>query len=222
MRSIINDNLFRHVSASTDKLNSLCTIIHKLKSEGIYRGEVYLKEQFLGNFKINYNSKTQTSQINIDTSLFDPTYKTPRTQLSLSGPLEVGIDGYVVFHVSGHHNGIYIRIRKVTEKKEEDYFDSRKLGKGDMAVFRVIYPGEYFIQNTTKSQTFQFTVKEEKEGKYPHPSKLQPLTIVLTEKNFESKKAEVYPLQAILIKAETDCLLKLEYQKSNKDRKKVK
>lgn len=222
MRSIINQNLYRHSSSATDGLNNLCTIIHKLKYEGYYRAEIYIRDQYLGSFKINYDSKLELPQVNIDASVFDPIRKKTKDEELSSGMMEVGMEGYLVFHVSDHQEGLYIKLNRLTEKKEEKYFDSRRLGKGDMVVFRVIYPGEYSIEDTVSKQTMQFFIKENKEGKYPHPSKVQPFTITLNAKSFEAKKIEVMPLQAIIIKAETECVLKLELKKEKKNPKKTK
>jgi hypothetical protein len=216
MRSIINNNLFRYNSSSTEGMNNLCTVIHKLKTGGFYRGEVFLNQRYLGSFKINYDAKIETPQLNLDASLFDPTSSANKQRRLTPLTMEVGMEGYIVFHVSGHQKDAYFTLKKLSEKKREDYFDSRKLSNGDMAVFRVIYPGEYLIKNTRGSQVLAVTVREEKEGKYPDPSKIQPLTVTLSEKGFETKKSEIYPLQAIIIKSEIDFSLSLEFQKPKK------
>jgi hypothetical protein len=100
----------------------------------------------------------ETSQVNIDASLFDPTHKASKERSVNDLMLAVGMEGFVVLHVSGHQEGVYLKLSKLEENKAvRAYFDSRKLQTGDMVVFRVIWPGEYTISNTASKQTMAFS-----------------------------------------------------------------
>ena len=224
MKSIIDQNLFRHKNSSSAQLNKLATIVHKLRDKGIYQGDVFLDKTHMGSFRINFQDNLEVSQVDIDASGFDPVYRKMKNLSRLDSDMiyHVGMEGFLVFHVSGHHTNVYMTLKKLGEGRQEDYFDSRRLSGGDMIIFRIIYPGEYRISNEIGKQVIDLTVSEAEKDKYYHPSKLEPLTIHLTEKGFEKKSYSVAPLQAFIITAGTPTALKLESKEQPKLNKKKK
>jgi hypothetical protein len=215
MTSVFNPNLFRHTTVTSDRFNNLCTIIHPLKKEGQYTGEVFIKKQFLGSFQLTLDEKFEPTQADIDISMFDP-LQIRKDKTMPPRQFEITKDGYVVIYVSGHHDGAYVRIMSSDEKGEKEVFDTRKLGKDDIVVFRPFHPGKYKLLNKSDGQETSIIIEEQKES-YANPAKLAPVEIPLTVKGFTSNKSfSVSPFQAIIIKPEIDCSLTLELEKERK------
>lgn len=216
MKPVINTNLFRHTSSGTESLNNLCTIVHQFKVAGIYQGTVFIKEQLLGEFKVKFDPKIEVPQINLDLSAFDPFYSQLAERNDFKFMLEVGMEGYLLFFTSGHHDGMYVKMKQLSENKDVDYYDSRHPVAGDMIMFRTIHPGSYSITDKPGNAQFYFSIPINKEGKYAHPSKLQPLNIVLNVNGFEPAQMEVQPLQAIVITTKINCSLTLKMDEEKK------
>lgn len=220
MKSIINQNLFKHKNSASNSINNLCTVIHKLDEEGVYVGEVFQEKNYLGNFRIAYKKEFENPQVTIDASMFDPVYykMLQKANIPKQKELQVGMEGYVVFYVSGHHDGVYFTLKMIDEKKEKEIFDSRRVGKGDMVVFRLLYPGDYLILDEIKKTSTELTVKKVEDDKYPHPSKIKPKSIEVTAKGFKLNRIEVLPLQAIIFSPESECSLKVESKSIAKEK----
>lgn len=212
MKSVINPDIFRHTAVTTEGFNNLCTIVHPIRSEGQYTGEIFIKKQFAGSFQLTIHEKSESTQTDIDISMFDPlnTRKIkgiPRNQFSMSK------DGYVVIFASGHHEGAYLRIT-IPGEEDREVFDTRKLGKDDLVVFRPFHPGKYKLLNRLDGREAYFVIEEKKERGYVNPAKLEPVTIPLTPRGFEMpKNAMLAPFQAMVIKPDIDCSLLLEMEK---------
>jgi hypothetical protein len=219
MQSVINQNIFKHQGGASSGMNNLVTVIHLLKMEGGFRGEVYFGESRIANFQIKYRKELEANtQIDIDASGFDPIYSRmmKRAVVDRDKVFEVGGDGYVVFHVSGHQGGVHFMLYTINERREEAYFDSRKLGSGDMVVLRPVYPGKYVVQNEAGNELMELEVKKAENGRYYHPSKLEPKQLKLQKGGFETKKVELWPLQALVIVTEVDASIVLKYMENRK------
>ena len=203
MKTVINQHLFRHFETKSAAFNNLCTIIHKLADEGIYVGEVVQDKRLLGSFRLTYDKKSESSQVNIDLSMFDALFRANVPGLPETSDFTVGRDGYVVFHASGHHTGLYVKLTKVSKEKGSPGFDSRKLGKGDLVALRLLQPGSYTITNEPGGQKASLTVLHAENRQYPDPRKLEPARITLSDKGFNPEKVENWPGQALVISIET-------------------
>lgn len=106
-------------------------------------------------------------------------------------------------------------------QKDSEAFDTRKLGKDDLVVFRPFHPGKYKLLNRLAGQETSFAIEEKKDGGYINPAKLEPVTIPLTSKGFEMPKNGIQPFQAIVIKPDIDCSLLLEMEKPRGKKKKT-
>ena len=73
-------------------------------------------------------------------------------------------------------------------------------------------PGRYLLKNLHGKQSTEIIITEKKEGKYPHPSKLEPLNVVLKKEGFELKKSELSPFQALMVNTEVECALSLQIE----------
>jgi len=222
MKSVINPNIFRHTAVASEGFNNLCTIVHPLGKEGQYNGEVFIKKQCVGSFQLIIQEKSDHTQADIDVSLFDPLNISkimgiPRNHFEMSK------GGYVVIYASGHHNGAYVTITRSGEKAESKEFDTRKLGKDDLVVFRPFHPGKYKLTNKLDGKEASFAIEEKKERGYTNPAKLGPVTIPLTLKGFELPgNGTLHPFQAMIIKPDIACSLLMEMEKPKEQKKKAK
>jgi len=213
MKTVINQHLFRHSETKSAAFNNLCTIIHKLADEAVYAGEVVQNKRLLGSFRLTYDRKNELSQVNIDLSAFDALFRANMPDLQKTSDYAVGKDGYVVFHASGHHSGLYVKLTKVSKEKETPSFDSRRLGKGDLVAFRLWQPGSYTIRNEPGNQEASLTVLNAENRQYPDLTKLQPVRVTLSDKRFDPDRIEKWPVQALVISIETPAALTLQSTK---------
>jgi hypothetical protein len=221
MKAVINPNIFRHTAVASEGFNNLCTIIHPFRKEGAYNGEIFLKKQCMGSFQLIIHEKSEITQADIDVSLFDPLNVRKKNGV-LPDQFEMSKEGYVVIYASGHHNGVHVSITGSGAQKDSETFDTRKLGKDDLVVFRPFHPGKYKLLNRLAGQEASFTIEEKKNGGYINPAKLEPVTIPLTAKGFEIPKDGIQPFQAMVIKPDIDCSLVLEMEKPRSKKKKAK
>jgi hypothetical protein len=213
MSTVINQNLFRHHDTRSAAFNNLCTVIHRLAEEGDYLGEVVSGKRLLGTFRLRHARAGGESQVNIDLSWFDEVFAANTPRGGGSREYTVGQDGYVVFHVSGHHTGLYVTLTRIQEKKTAPSFDSRKLGKGDILALRLWNPGAYTVINEPGGQQATITVRGANDGKTYEPSKLQPINVTLTEKGFNPETIDQAAFQALIINLETSAALIVKHEK---------
>jgi hypothetical protein len=224
MKNIINTNAYKHKASASSAINNLCTIIHPLKEEGEYRGEVIVKDRLLGTFDLTYDKKMENSQVDIDVSQFDPitNEKWTRFKSDRHTHFKLGAEGYLVIYASQHHNNVYVRLRPVgDEKKKETPFDTRKLGPDDMVVFRCIWPGSYELQNEGGKQKMLLNITQTKDDKNFHVDKLDAVTVTLGGEGFSSKELECAPLQPIVIKLGTEGAVSFKSLEKREPRKRV-
>jgi hypothetical protein len=62
----------------------------------------------------------------------------------------------------------------------------------------------------------ELEVKKAENGRYYHPSKLEPKQLKLQKGGFETKKVELWPLQALVIVTEVDASIVLKYMENRK------
>ena len=218
MNTVINQHLFRHRETKSTGLNNLCTVIHKLSEEGLYVGEVVQGERLLGTFRLTCDEKNEQSQVNIDLSAFDTLFRANVPDLPTPDHYAVGKSGYVVFHVSGHHNGLYVKLTEVSKEKKKPSFDSRRLDKGDMVGFRLWYAGSYTITNEVGGQKAALTVLSGEGRKLPDLTKVTPVRVSLSEKGFDPAQIEKWPVQALVINVDTGAALSLQGSKAMPDK----
>lgn len=195
----MNQNLLKYREVSTSNLNNLCTIMHKMAAEGSYTGQVFSDGgTLLGTFSLVYDKKNAATQAQVDLSTFDTL-----TQVNLNKPafqsppaFVTGQDGIVIFFISGAHSGLYATLAGSDNKQ---VFDSRKLDKGDAAVFRLISQGNYTVTDTA-GQVLNVTVNAPPvNGKYPALADQQPVMITLDATGFTPGAAAIDPLQVIVV-----------------------
>jgi hypothetical protein len=213
MNTAINQNLFRHRETKSAAFNNLCTIIHKLPGEGIYRGEVVQGKRSQGTFHITCDPTTESSQVNIDLSAFDALFRANVPGLPQTTEFAVGKEGYIVFHATGHHDGLYVKLTKLPKEKQAPVFDSRQLGKGDIVAFRLWHAGPYTITNELGGQKASVAVRDAENGKYPDLTKMDPVRVTLSDKGFDPARIEKWPVQALVVSLETTASLTLRSAK---------
>lgn len=210
MTALFNPNLFKHREAASAGFNNLCTIIHRIREPGEYFGNVVCRDQLLGTFKLTCEKEATATQVDIDVSKFDAVL---RAAAHAGSPcperLSLSPDGHVVFFASGHHNGVYVTLAKAGQREQAVVFDSRKLDAGDLAVFRLFYPGAYRVADRAGAATLHLRVREEEDGRYPQLAKLPPVTVTLSERGFDPPKLEKWPAQALVIRFEKPGALEL-------------
>jgi hypothetical protein len=218
MNTVINPYLFRHRQTKTAAFNNLCTIVHRMIEEGVYAGEVVQGRTVLGTFRLTCDANSPSPQVNIDLSTFDALFRANVPDLPAPGSYTVSKNGYVVFHASGHHDNLYVRLTKVSKEKGEPAFDSRRLEKGEIVAFRLWQPGSYTITNESGGQKAALTVKSSEDRKYPDLGKQQGVQIRLSDKGFDPAKIEKWPAQALVISIETQAALNLQSTESAPER----
>jgi hypothetical protein len=207
MNTVINQYLFRHREVTSAAFNNLCTIIHRVREEGVYAGEVVQLKRQLGTFRVTCDAKHEASQVNIDLSTFDTLFRANVPDLPVPGNYALGKGGYFVLHASGPHDNLYVTLTKLSKDKGGPSFDSRRLQKEDFVAFRLWYPGSYTITNEPGGQKATLIVLGGENHKYPDLTKQAPVQVTLTDKGFEPAKVEKWPAQALIISLETSASL---------------
>jgi hypothetical protein len=206
MNALFNPHLFRHREATTAGFNNLCTVIHRIREPGEYLGSIVYRDQLLGSFKLRCEKEAAATQVDVDVSKFDPLLRTAAGRdLSVPHQFSVSPDGYAVFFASSHHNGVHVTLTS----GQKTVFDSRKLDAGDLAVFRLVYPGTYRLADRTGDATLHLRVREAEDGHYPQLTKLAPVTVTLSDRGFDPAKLEKWPVQALVIRLEKSAVLEL-------------
>lgn len=210
MNTFFNPHLFRHREANSVAFNNLCTIIHMLTEEGVYSGEVVQNGRPMGTFLLTCDRKNAAPQVNIDLSKFDA-FSLPKARASQEASnFTVGQSGYVVFHVSGHHTGLYVQLTKLQKAQGKPSFDSRRLGKGDLVAFRVWQPGSYIVRNEIGGKKADLTVMGVEDQQHPDLTRTEPVSVTLSGKGFNPSRIKSWPAQAVVITLETPAALTLQ------------
>jgi len=214
MKSVFNPALFHHQTVATSALNNLCTVIHKLREEGTYSGEVRRGKHLIGTFGLRFDKKLPPHQVHIDMAQYDPLFSKEGNK-SVERLFEVGGEGYVVFYTSGVHADLRVKLHHREERKVELSYDTSRLTVGDMVALRLGTPGAYRIQHATKKHSMALVVRSATEGKFPNGlGKFLPGRVKLTTKGFEPAQVEHWPLQALIVEIELEgAELQVEYSK---------
>ena len=210
MNPVINQNLFRHQDTASAGINNLCTVIHQLKTEGVFLGEVIHGKRLLGTFQLQYQKSFDESQVNVDLSRFDDLLRANDLENGYGPQLELGQEGYVVFFATGHHDGLYVKLTRIDIEKPVLSFDSRKLTDGDMVVLRLWHPGLYTLTNDLGKQKASLKVVGAVDGKFRNPAKLDPSKATLTERGFEPDYLEKSATQALVVEIKAPASLTLK------------
>ena len=212
MKNVLNPALFTHRAGATDGFNNLFTIIHQLRDEGIYSGEIQRGKYLIGNFTLRFDKKLPTHEVHIDAAEFDPLFNKATYDQSGEGTFEVGGQGYVVLFTSGNHADLRVKLHRRDEKKAELSYDTAQLSAGDMVVFRLGRPGSYRVQHTIEKHAMTLAVRSAKGGKYPAGlGKFPPVKVKFTPRGFDPARVEQWPFQALIIQIEIAGGLRLEF-----------
>ena len=210
MATVINQNLFRHQDTASAGINNLCTVIHQVKTEGVFLGEVVHDKRLLGTFELRYQKSFDESQVNVDLSRFDDLLRANDFDDDYGPKLELGQEGYVVFYATGHHDGLYVKLTRIDVEKPVLTFDSRKLGAGDMVVLRLWHPGQYTLANELGKQKASLKVAGAVDGKFRDPRKLDPAKVTLSDGGFDPNYLEKAATQALIVEIKTAASLTLK------------
>src|SRR6185436_9649057 len=210
MNTVNNQHLFRHRESNSSAFNNLCTLVHKLPEEGTYAGEVVQGKRLLGTFRLRCDAKNELSQVNIDLSTFDALFRANVAGLTASDTYAVGKDGYVVFYASAHHDGLYVKLTKVSKENGGSTFDSRRLDNVDIVTFRLWHAGSYRISNEHGGHEAALSVLNAEDGKFPELAKRGPVRVRLSDKGFDPAKMEIWPTQPLVISVEVPAALRLQ------------
>lgn len=210
MNPVINQNLFRHQDTASAGINNLCTVIHQLKTEGVFLGEVVHDKRLLGTFQLRYQKSFNESQVNVDLSRFDDLLRANDLDDGYGPALELGQEGFVVFFATGHHDGLSVKLTRIDVEKPILTFDSRKLGAGDMVVLRLWHPGQYALANELGKQKASLKVVGAVDGKFKNPAKLDPTKVTLSDGGFEPAYLEKSATQALVVEIKAPASLTLK------------
>ena len=229
MPTLLNTNLFMHREVRTDGFNNLVCIAHPVTVPGIYYGDVYVQRTFLGQFRLRCEADCENRQVNINLSHFDPLFRHLHASLKEGMPEYTLTPGYpLVLHATEHHRGLYVVLEKAREHQDSKYvdrsadpgpaastpvFDSRKLMTGDYVMLRPVATGDFLLRSHTGQQEVRIHVNTADEGRYYHPSKLEPVRLTLSADGFNEKTVSIQPFQLILVAIEVnDAWLELREQ----------
>jgi hypothetical protein len=212
MKNVLNHALFKHQESTSEGFNNLCTIIHQLRDEGTYFGEVQRTKYIVGTFTLRFDKTLTTHQVHIDAAKFDPVFNKNRSAPQAESGFEVGGEGYVLFYTSGAHTDLRIKLHRRTEKNTDEVsYDTAKLASGDMVVFRLLAPGAYRIRQGQTEHAMSVSVRSAEKDNYPGAlGKFPPVNVKLTSRGFEPAKVDYWPLQALIIQLETAGPLSVE------------
>ena len=223
MKNVLNPALFTHREGTTEGFNNLCTIIHQLRDEGIYSGEIQRGKNLIGNFTLCFDKKFPTHEVHIDAAKFDPLFNKESCGQSGEQTFEVGGQGYLVLYTSGSHADLRVKLYRRDEKKVERSYDTANLSTGDMVVFRLARSGSYRVQHTTEKHGMTLAVRSAGERKYPSGlGKFPPINVKLTPRGFDPAQVEQWPFQALIIQIEIPGALRLELRDEKAASKKAK
>ncbi|HEY4327790.1 MAG TPA: hypothetical protein VGN20_27660 [Mucilaginibacter sp.] len=206
MSLLINQNLLKHREVGTANLNNLCTIMHKLPAEGVYYGQVYAGRNPLGSFVLTYDKANPEAQAHIDLSAFDTFIQINlnKKPVDANAPYAVGQDGIVVFFISGAQKNLHATVTHNGKK----VYDTRKLQKGDAAVFRLVNQGNYALTDE-EGHRMTVTVKAAENNKYPDLRRQEAVNVTLTADGFSPSKEAINPLQILVVGLEVNASLNL-------------
>jgi hypothetical protein len=206
----LNPNLFRHREVSSAGLNNLCTIIHRVRDEGLFTGRVVQGATLLGTFELRCAKESAATQTTIDLSRFDSVLNA-KSDAARIDPLkyEIGRGGFAIFHASGHHNDLYVTLSRARDEKASPVFDSRRLSADDVVAIRPLVPGKYALSAEAVRSNLSVLIKQAEGGKFPALTKFAPTVVRLTEKGFDPPRIENWPVQAIVVQLGVPSALKL-------------
>jgi hypothetical protein len=211
MKNVLNQALFRHRGSATEGFNNLCIIIHQLRDEGTYFGEVQRAKQSVGSFTLRFDKKLPSHEVHVDAAKFDQLFNRGSRAQPVERSFEVGGEGYVILYTSGAHTDLRIKLHRRDEKNVEVVYDTARLTSGDMVVFRLLVPGTYRIGHAKEKHIMTLAVRSPDGGKYPATlGKLPPIHAKLTQRGFEPAKVDPWPLQALIIQVDVPGALRAD------------
>ncbi|MDO6430030.1 hypothetical protein Q4E93_05510 [Flavitalea sp. BT771] len=214
MPALLNTSLFIHREVRTNGFNNLICIAHPVAAPGMYHGDVYLQKTFLGRFHLHCEANSANRQVNIDLSHFDPLFHHRHAHMRQGIPgYSLAPGGPLVLHATEHHNGLYVVLEKVKEERNAKsagaaertpvpVFDSRKLMNRDYVMLRPVATGDFLLRSEAGQHQVRVHVNTADEGKYYHPSKLDPVWLRLSADGFNESSVSIQPFQLILIAIE--------------------
>jgi hypothetical protein len=180
--------------------------MHKLPSEGVYHGHVYAGHDLLGTFVLTYDKTSTEAQAHIDLSAFDTFIQLNlnKKPLDSNTPFAVGKDGIVVFFISGAQKNLHATLSYNGKK----VYETRKLDKNDVAVFRLVTQGHYVLSDE-EGHRMTVSVNAADNGKYPDLRRQAAVNVTLKADGFSPSKAAINPLQILVVALEVNASLNL-------------
>ncbi|MEL6943029.1 MAG: hypothetical protein AAFO82_10195 [Bacteroidota bacterium] len=192
---MINKPAFKKTAYDSSFIGALTYTIHQLTKEGEHVATVYLNNQIISYFNINFDKEAKSDQVDIDLGTI-----TPQSRVAYEGnSIEVGGEGYVVFYNSKNDNSYKIVIQRMENKKMVKCFDSTKLKKGDLFVAYPIRPGKYHISGSSSKNVTELEVLYPSEEMIRKPGQIeQPIKLKSQESGFGMETAKIVPGQGII------------------------
>ncbi|HUH79145.1 MAG TPA: hypothetical protein VLY83_04535 [Methanoregula sp.] len=218
MKPILDKSMFREATTDSGSLSAMSSIVHRIATQGEYRGTIYRGAAKAGRFSVSVcdceepeTAGTSPSQADLDL-------------VALATPCGAGIGyapaftlrtgGFLVFSVPTGSGEYAVELSRHERKKETALvFDSRKLGSGDIFITHVLRPGTYAIRNTLGKGHADLTVA------YPEPGKPvcreQPVLVECKEGAMNPDTIKILPAQALMFSCARECRITIELKKAD-------
>ena len=133
----IDTSLFLQWQFDSASIGPLSYVAHQWDREGVYCGQVVQGKIDVASFRLRVCSSAELHEVQIDLAKV--------AGLSTPPHLSVVPGGWSVFFAS-QKESFHVRVRG---KRRADFFDSRKLGRGDAFSVTLVRTGEYAVRSET-------------------------------------------------------------------------
>lgn len=140
-------------------LTPLCCLVHSVKEQGLYIGEVARGKETVGTFRVQAVGDGAAHQANIDLALVRGSQHDSR--LVLAG-------GALVFHCSSGTAGYSVKVWRNQGGRRKVEFDSRKLGADDLFTVTLLHPGDWEVVGEDDRLLCRLDVGPCKPGRKPY------------------------------------------------------
>lgn len=199
MRAFINRHLIQQASFDSGALSAPLAVVHPIADAGDYLGAVFRGDVALAAFRLTAHSDVESPQVNIDLAeLTGPvrrsagplTCECPAKTESPTPTFRVRAPGYALFYVSGGPGGFHVRVGRADARRDEDGFDSRKLGPDDLLAVTLVRPGAYTVTNRPTKADGRIEVGYVRPAKTPYRP-ADPVRITCTKDALRPNRIEV-------------------------------
>lgn len=181
----INRAIFSAMAIRSDALGPLDSIAHPL-APGVYDGEVWKGDTFIGRFRIEAAEGGDGEQVDIDLC------RIAASQDKQAAAFQLGLyekqPAFAVFHCGGGASGFHVLLRGAARKV---IYDTRKMQPGDYYIVTPIKPGKYAVAlaGRSRGKSATLTVEQAKPDGKARTSERGAMIIV--KAGFEPAEAKI-------------------------------